>query len=65
MAVTKDSEQTGTALDLLESEDLELRRLFSALRLTRGTSVDSVRITGTSQKKPFATWRPARRRWRT
>jgi hypothetical protein len=39
MPVTKDSAQNGTALDLLESEDRELSRLFTALRLTRGPSV--------------------------
>jgi hypothetical protein len=30
----------GDALDLLESEDLELRRLFTGLRLKRGPSVE-------------------------
>ena len=34
------SEAPGTALDLLEREDLELRRLFSVLRQHRGTSVE-------------------------
>jgi hypothetical protein len=31
---------SGSALDLLESEDLELRRLFTQLRLKRGPSVE-------------------------
>jgi hypothetical protein len=34
------SETSGSALDLLEREDLELRRLFSLLRQHRGTSVE-------------------------
>ena len=33
------SHRSGSALDLLETEDLELRRLFSVLRQHRGTSV--------------------------
>jgi hypothetical protein len=33
-------ETSGSALDLLEREDLELRRLFSVLRQHRGTSVE-------------------------
>jgi len=33
------SHVSGSALDLLETEDLELRRLFSVLRQHRGTSV--------------------------
>ena len=39
MAV-KHSEKRGSAIDLLETEDLELRRLFTALRATRGPSVE-------------------------
>lgn len=34
------SETSGNALDLLEREDLELRRLFSLVRQHRGTSVE-------------------------
>ena len=34
------SEKRGSAIDLLETEDLELRRLFTALRATRGPSVE-------------------------
>ena len=34
------SQATGTALDLLEREDLELRRLFTVLRQHRGSSVE-------------------------
>ena len=34
------SDDSGTALDLLEREDLELRRLFSVLRQHRGSSVE-------------------------
>ncbi len=34
------SEATGNALDLLEREDLELRRLFTVLRQHRGSSVE-------------------------
>jgi hypothetical protein len=40
MSSTRNSAREGTSLDLLEAEDLQLRRLFSALRLTRGTSVE-------------------------
>lgn len=40
MSSTKNSGSNGTALDLLEREDLELRRLFNALRLKRGPSVE-------------------------
>lgn len=36
----KHSEKQGSALDLLETEDLELRHLFASLRLTRGPSVE-------------------------
>jgi hypothetical protein len=39
MSVTKRSEKKGTALDLLEMEDLELRQLLTALGNTRGPSV--------------------------
>jgi hypothetical protein len=34
------SEKQVSAVDLLETQDLELRRLFAALRLTRGPSVE-------------------------
>ena len=34
--MTGRSEKAGTALDILDDEDVELRRLFSAIRLTRG-----------------------------
>jgi hypothetical protein len=34
------SEEQTSALDLLETEDLEIRRLFTALRLNRGLSVE-------------------------
>jgi hypothetical protein len=34
------SEKQGSAVDLLETEDLELRGMFAALRLTRGPSVE-------------------------
>jgi hypothetical protein len=37
--VANGSSPPGNALDLLESEDLELRRLFTQLRLKRGPSV--------------------------
>jgi hypothetical protein len=40
MSVINRTGQVGTALDLLEDEDLELRRLFMALRARRGSSVD-------------------------
>jgi hypothetical protein len=40
MSVIKRFEKTGSALDLLETEDLELRRLFTALRANRGSSVE-------------------------
>jgi hypothetical protein len=46
MSLTNDSAPHGNALDLLESEDLELRRLFSALRLTRGPSVEERAVYG-------------------
>jgi hypothetical protein len=36
----KHSEKQGSAIDLLETEDGELQRLFSALRATRGPSVE-------------------------
>jgi hypothetical protein len=36
--VANGSSASGNALDLLESEDLELRRLFTQLRLKRGPS---------------------------
>jgi hypothetical protein len=39
MAV-KHSEKQGSAIDLLETEDLELQRLFSAVRASRGPSVE-------------------------
>jgi hypothetical protein len=39
MAV-KHSERQGSAVDLLETEDLELQRLFAALRASRGSSVE-------------------------
>ena len=39
MAAVKHRAKEGTALDLLEAEDLELRQLFTALRGARGSSV--------------------------
>lgn len=38
--MANDSSASGSALDLLESEDLELRRLFTQLRLKRGPSAE-------------------------
>ena len=38
--MTKQARTQGNALDLLEGEDVELRRLFRALRLRRGSSVE-------------------------
>jgi hypothetical protein len=40
MSLTNRAETSGNALDLLEAEDLELRRLFAALRASRGSSVE-------------------------
>ena len=40
MSVINHTARGGTALDLLEQEDLELRRLFTALRARRGSSVE-------------------------
>ncbi len=40
MSVINRTGQGGTALDFLEDEDLELRRLFMALRARRGSSVE-------------------------
>ena len=40
MSVINHTQRGGTALDLLEDEDLELRRLFAGLRARRGSSVE-------------------------
>jgi hypothetical protein len=40
MSAANDADQHSSAVDLLEIEDLELRRLFTALRSRRGTSVE-------------------------
>jgi hypothetical protein len=40
MSLTNRSEKAGSALDLLEAEDVELRRLFSELQANRGSSVN-------------------------
>jgi hypothetical protein len=40
MSVINHTDRGGTAVDLLEHEDLELRRLFAALRARRGSSVE-------------------------
>ena len=40
MSLTHNAEKAGNALDLLETEDLELRRLFAVLRANRGSSVE-------------------------
>jgi hypothetical protein len=61
MPTTRDSAQKGTALDLLESEDLELARLFSA----RGPSVEERSEYGDIAKKTIGTWPGPRRLWST
>ncbi len=40
MSLTDHGEKAGNALDLLESEDLELQGLFDELRANRGSSVE-------------------------
>lgn len=40
MSVIRHTGREGTALDLLEDEDLELQRLFTSLRAQRGSSVE-------------------------
>ena len=39
MAAVETCAKEGTAIDLLEAEDLKLRQLFTALRGARGSSV--------------------------
>lgn len=40
MSLTNRSEKAASALDLLEAEDVELRRLFAEMQANRGMSVD-------------------------
>lgn len=51
MSVIGRSEKEGTALDVLQAEDLELRQLFAALGAARGTSVEERARYGDSAKE--------------
>jgi hypothetical protein len=65
MSVTGRSEKEGTALDVVMAEDVELRRLFAALRVQQGSSVEERARYGETAKRSSGTSPPARRPWST